>query len=428
MKPPLRIGIIGMGGFAGAHHDTVRKLEDRGVMRLVCTCDPEPARFQALQQHWQLGAPGVRVFGDYREMLEACHADLDMVVIPTPIQLHAEMHAAAASYGLPSYLEKPPTLDYAELDRMIQRDATLRRASLVGFNFIIEPTRLSLKERVLAGEFGAVRGATLTALWPRPVDYFRRAPWAGRLEIEGRMVLDSCLGNALAHFVHNLLFWAGRGDLMSWAQLTAVRGELYRAHSIQGADTFFVEADTTGGVNMRVAVSHACANSASQAEVVICEQATIRYVIGQTAEIRWCDGRIERLPLDPFDPLLENHLEYARYLRGSNSRPATTLTDSRPFVALHDLAYVSSGRITQIPPDRVSQSRDDKDQKDYLSVAGLQIAQDAFVQHGIWPSTNGWGATPGEVVGSGDLSRFHDVIRQMVADATPPAPEPTSQT
>ncbi len=416
MKPPLRIGIIGMGGFAGAHHDTVRKLEDRGLMRLVCTCDPEPARFESLHQPWQLGPRGVRVFSDYRAMLESCHAELDMVVVPTPIQLHAEMHAAAAALGLPCYLEKPPTLDYSELDRMIQRDAVLRRASLVGFNFIIEPTRLALKERLLAGEFGAVRGTTLSALWPRPVDYFRRAPWAGRLELDGRLVLDSCLGNALAHFVHNLLFWAGRGDLMSWAQLNAVRGELYRAHSIQGADTFFVEADTTGGVNMRVAVSHACAGPASQAEIVICEQATIRYVIGQMAEVRWTSGRVDRLPLEPFDPLLENHSEYVRYLRGESSRPATTLSDSRPFVALHDLAYVSSGKITPIAGEHVVQSRDDKDQKDYLSVGGLPAAQEAFVQHGVWPSASGWAASPGEVVGSGDLPRFHEVIRRMVAE------------
>ena len=45
----------------------------------------------------------------------------------------------------------------------------------------------------VVGEFGAVRGATLSALWPRPASYFARNNWAGRLLIDGRAVL---IGNS----------------------------------------------------------------------------------------------------------------------------------------------------------------------------------------------------------------------------------------
>ena len=147
MKPPIRIAIIGMGGFAGSHHHTVLRLEERGHARLICTCDPQPAAFANEQQAWHFGPRGVQVFSDYRQMLDVCHHALDLVVIPTPIQLHAEMHAAAAAHGLPVYLEKPPTLDHAELEAMITADERLPKSSLVGFNFIIEKPRLSLKQR-----------------------------------------------------------------------------------------------------------------------------------------------------------------------------------------------------------------------------------------------------------------------------------------
>lgn len=414
MTAPLRIGIVGMGGFAGSHHDAVAKLEDRGEVRLVSTCDPDPVLHGVRSPAWRLAARGVRVFADFPTMLAQTQRELDLVVIPTPIQLHGEMHAAAAAAGLPSYLEKPPTLDPVELEAMIATDARLPKASLVGFNFIIEPARLALKERLLAGEFGAVRGATFSALVPRPVDYFRRAAWAGRLMIDGRLVLDSCLGNALAHQVHNLLFWAGRGSLFSWAELAAVRAELYRAHAIEGADTFFVEADTTGGVNMRIAVSHACAGASSQTEIVVCEQATLRYVIGQGAEIRWIDGRVERIALEPFDPLLANHLDYYRYLRGETSRPSTTLTDSRAFVALNALAYISSRQITTIPPARVAAARNEKEQKDYLTIAGLPSAQEAFLLRGIWPGASGWERDPGDLALMSDLGKFAETIRRLV--------------
>jgi predicted dehydrogenase len=404
-----------MGGFAGSHHGTVLRLEERGEARLVCTCDPNASNFLPQQNQWKFPARGVRVFEDYRQMLEVCHRELDLVIIPTPIQLHGEMHAVAAGYGLPSYLEKPATLDHAELERMIIADRRLEKTSLVGFNFIIEKPRLRLKERILSGEFGGVRGATLSALWPRPTSYFSRNTWAGRLIVDDRFVLDSCMGNALAHFVHNMLFWTGRGELFSWAQLASVKAELYRAHAIEGADTFFVESDTTDGVTLRFALSHACAGPSSQAEVVVCERATVRYVVGQPAEVRWCDGRVERIPLDPFDGLEENHIEYYRYLRGEIPRAATTLVDSRPFVALNDLSYVSSGEITTLGGSQVEKVRDEKEQKDYLRIADLPIVQDKFTQRGQWPSDGGWARPAAEVVTPADLPRFHDVVRSIVA-------------
>jgi len=417
VKPPIRIGIIGLGGFAGAHHQAVARLEERGHAKLICTCDPHAERFAGEQETWRFGARGVQVFGDYRNLLESCHRQLDLVVIPTPIQLHAEMHAAATSYGLPTYLEKPPTLDYAELEKMIAADGRARRASHVGFNFIIEKPRLALKERLLAGEFGAIRGATLAASWPRPASYFSRNNWAGRLLMDDRVVLDSCCGNAMAHFVHNLLFWAGGPELFSWAQLAAVRAELYRAHAIEGADTFFIEADTVTGATLRFALSHACTGASTHGEVVICERAVLRYAVGGNVEIRWCDGRIEKSALEPFDALQENHLEYYRYLRGESVRPATTLADCRSFVALNDLAHVSSGTITPIPATQVAGVRDEKEQKDYLKVSGMAAAYENFLERGLWPGAGGWGRERGEVVTLADLPRFHDVVRGMARKA-----------
>jgi predicted dehydrogenase len=414
VKPPLRIGIIGMGGFAGSHHRAVLRLEERGHARLVATCDPHADAFAVEQREWHLASRGVRVFHDYRALLDACHAQLDLVVVPTPIQLHAEMHAAAVSLGLPVYLEKPPTLDYAELERMIAADSRARRQSFVGFNFIIERHRLALKERLLAGEFGALRGATLTALWPRPGSYFSRNQWAGRLRIDGRIVLDSCFGNAMAHFVHNLLFWAGGAGLFSWAQLAAVRAELYRAHAIEGADTFFVEADSTLGVTLRFATTHACSGASSHCEMVLCEKAVIRYSVGSHCEVRWNDGRVERTPLEPFDALSENHLEYYRYLRGEGERPATSLADCRPFVALNDLAHISSRRISAIPARQVSTVRDEKEQKDYLHVAGMTAAHESFLVKGLWPGQHGWEREPGEVATPAEIGRFHETVDAML--------------
>jgi predicted dehydrogenase len=404
-----------MGGFAGSHHNTVARLEERGLVRLVCACDPGLAAFSAEREAWRLAARGVRVFDGHRAMLEACQGDLDYVVTPTPIHTHAEMHEAITARGLPAYIEKPPTLDYAELDRMVAADARARKASLVGFNYIVEKSRLALKERILSGEFGAMRGGTLSALWPRPAGYFTRNGWSGRLLIGGQVVLDSCFGNAISHFVHNMLFWSGGPGLHNWADVAAVRAELYRGHAIEGADTFFVEADLATGCTLRFAVSHACAGASTSSETVICDKAILRYAVGGQVGVYWKDGRTERISSGPFDGLEENHVEYCRYLRGETPRPATTLADSRPFVVLNDLAHVSSGRIHPIPPHLVCHERDEKEQKDYVSVAGLATVVDNFLGRGIWPGYAGWRRGNSEVVTPADLGRFHDVVRAMEA-------------
>jgi predicted dehydrogenase len=415
MSDPTRIGIIGMGGFAGWHHNTVAKLEERNLAKLICTCDPNAAAFATEQQNWQFTKRGVSVFSDYRQMLAACRQDLDLLVVPTPINLHSEMHRAGVEAGIPVYLEKPPTLDYRELDEMIALDKTAAKLSLVAFNFIVEQPRLALKQRLLDGEFGPITGASLMAHWPRPADYFYRAKWAGRLMMDDRVVLDSCFGNANAHFVHNMLFWLGERSISSWAQIATVRAELYRAHAIEGADTFFVQATTEAGQTMRFAVTHACAGLTSHCETVHCAKAEIRYVVGSHAEIRWLDGRVERIDIGQFDGLTENHLAYHRYLRGETDRPATSLVDSRPFVVLNDLAHVSSGRIAAFPAERLTNLRDDKDQKDYINVAGMTGSIDRFLQQGEWPGANGWNRDPGATVTPADLPRFHETVQTMLS-------------
>ena len=150
-------------------------------------------------------------------------------------------------------------------------------------------------------------------------------------------------------------------------------------------------------------------------EVVVCERATLRYTVGQKAEIEWADGRVETITLGSFDGLEDNHLEYYRYLCGEVPRPVTTLTDARPFVILNDLAYVSSGYISTIPPDLVTEVRDEKDQKDYLDVKGLQTTQENFTLRGKWPGENGWDRPVGAWVTVVDLPRFHGLIREMCA-------------
>ncbi len=421
MSTPLRIAVIGMGGFAARHHDAIMALEAEGMCRLCCTCDPAIDTFDERRQQLQFDRRGVRLFHDYLDMLDRCRAELDVVTIPTPIPLHAPMHQACVERGLAVYLEKPPTLDIDELERMLAVEKNARHETMVGFNFIVEPERQALKRRLVDGEFGTVRCVTVYGHWPRNTAYYQRAGWAGRLMLEERPVLDSPMGNALAHYVHNGLFWAGTNELFDWGRIEQVEAELYRAHDIEGTDTVFVRAGISGGPEMRLTLSHACAAGNRHYERISCEGAEIEYIVNRREEegppitIRPHNAPEEEITTPTPASTTLNLRTYCEYVRGTKPRPPTRLEDSRPFVELNDLAYLAAGNIATIPAS-FRETHDDG----FLSVSGLKQAMDEFAAHGIMPSVQGlpWAVAGGHATRA-DLPRLHQAVRQMVDNRQP---------
>ena len=253
---PLNVAVIGLGGFAASHHRALLSLENDGLCRVVATCDPFPVNFAQEQRDYQFAERGVRVFDDYLTMLDALRDEIEVVTVPTPLPLHAEMHRACVQRGLACYLEKPPTLYWRELEAMLEVEKAAKFSTNVGFNFIAETARQNLKRRLMIGEFGALRRVSFLGHWPRRAEYFQRAAWAGRIRLDGRLVLDSCIGNALAHYIHNLLFWAGTREIFDWATVSCMKAELSRAHDIENYDTIFARGSFENGVEFRIAATH----------------------------------------------------------------------------------------------------------------------------------------------------------------------------
>jgi predicted dehydrogenase len=413
---PIRIAVIGMGGWAAQHHRVLRVLEDEGLCRLVAASGRNPSAYEKQIGEWEFQKRGVRIFDDPIRMLDEC--GLDCVCIPTPIHTHAELHRECVGRGLAVILEKPPTLEPGELAEMLAVEATAAHKTEVAFLYIVDEVRQALKRRVQAGEFGTVKRASVIGMWPRSDHYYARNAWAGKLRAGSHLALDSSFGNALAHYVVNMLFWCGRGDPFAWAYPTGVEAEVYRAHEIEGADTFFVRARTADGVELCAATSHACARQIDR-EVVTCEYATIDWRVADSYTIRWNDGRGEEsAPIylgDLFAAIFRN---YFLYLAGRAPRPTVSLADTTPFVHLHGLAYVSAGGIH--PVDSAILDRSEKETGGRLSaIPGVEDAAEVFAENGVLPSAQGcaW-AVPGRAVTPSEIWKFLPLV-QSLAGGTP---------
>lgn len=370
------VAVAGIGGFASAHHSALRELETRQLLRVSATCDPRETSLGDLKEKLQFAEREIQIFDDFTDMLAT--GSPAWVALPTPLRFHASMHSACVRRGIPCYLEKPPTLDPVELERMIELDSLAIRQTQVGFAYVYQPERLRLKERLNQGEFGALLQVNVHGASRRDTAYYQRNDWAGRLTTGECLVLDSCLGNAMSHHVHNVLFFAGTSRLTAWAECRELEAVLYRANPIEGADTIFLRGKLTNSVEVRLALTHACETHSSIKETLICESAVIHIFPENHIAIEYQDRPEEIIPLARRDHLKANLQLYSEYVQGSPHQLLGTLVDCRPFVQLNALAYLSAHQIHHVSPPFSEFVPDE----DYWRINQIEEFLDGFLRTG----------------------------------------------
>src|SRR5688500_14823920 len=231
--PPIRFGLAGLGGYAGYVCDRILAdaRAERPAATLVAVAEPAPERFHTRVE--ELRASGVTVLRHFHDLLAQ---PIDAVWLPLPIDLHLPFTEQALAAGKAVMCEKPAAGSVDDVDRMIAARDRSGLPVAIGFQDLYQPSVTVLKQRLLAGEFGRPLSARVIGSWPRSERYFTRNDWAGRLQRNGRWVLDSPANNALAHFLHLALFLLGDRPAAS-AKTSSVSAELYRANRIENYDT-----------------------------------------------------------------------------------------------------------------------------------------------------------------------------------------------
>ncbi|UUN30696.1 Gfo/Idh/MocA family protein [Streptomyces sp. FIT100] len=257
-RAPLPVVLAGGRGHGRHHLKNIRRLQDRGLVRLVGVCEPRRLSDQELD-----GFEAPRQSADFAALLESTGAAV--AVVSTPIHTHTELALLAAERGVHILLEKPPAPSFAEFRRMADGVTAAGVACQIGFQTLGSGAVPAIRALIAEGAIGEVLGVGAAGAWVREEAYYHRAPWAGLRRLDGAEVIDGALTNPLAHAVSTALAIDGSIGVDDTAEIET---ELFRAYDIEADDTSCVRITTARGSRVTVAAT-LCAERSAEAYVVV---------------------------------------------------------------------------------------------------------------------------------------------------------------
>ncbi|QTX03735.1 Gfo/Idh/MocA family protein [Agromyces archimandritae] len=236
-----RIGVAGIHGHGANHVRAARSLESAGRARLAAVADPLAGATPV---------PGAARFADAAEMIE--RAELDIVVLSTPIHTHLPLALTALARGRHVLLEKPPTATLADFERLTAAAEAAGRSVQTGFQSLGSQAIGAVRELIAGGAIGTVTRYGALGTWLRTEAYWARSAWAGRRSLGGVPVVDGAVTNPLAHAIATAFAIAGARTV---DDVSGVRLDLYRANAIEADDTSSLVVGLAGRAPLTAALS-----------------------------------------------------------------------------------------------------------------------------------------------------------------------------
>lgn len=402
---PVRIVMVGISGY-GSHY--LRTLLDNcssEEAELVGAVDPFPEHAVITPE---LEAGGVPLFRSLEEFYKGSRAEL--AVISSPPHFHVSQSLEALEHGNSVLCDKPVGVTVQEVDRLIEQKNKAGKEVLVGFQWSYSRAIQSLKADILQGRWGKPRRLKTLCFWPRDLDYYRRNDWAGRVRNpQGAWILDSPAHNAMAHFLHNLLYLLGSRTDTS-AIPVKIKAEAYRTFPIENYDTAACRIWTEDGAELLFYASHASSRDWGPMFFLDFEEASICF--GETGrEIVAKDLRgVEVSYGSPDDDDQFQKLFDAIAVVQGKGDVVCGPEASRSQVLCVNGIQESVGEITELPPVLVERSAEGK-----VVSKAVEQALTICYQRGVLPSeaNQSW-ARGGETI---DLSRYSHFPARQMSDA-----------
>lgn len=148
MKKHLAIGVIGCGYWGP---NLVRNFNGVPNCTLRMMCDLDQSRLQHLGGLY----PAVERTTDFRHMLNG--ADLDAVVIATPVKYHHPLAKQSLLAGKHTFIEKPMASSSAECEELIEIAEKKGLTLMIGHTFLYSAAVRKIVEVIKAGDIGEIR-------------------------------------------------------------------------------------------------------------------------------------------------------------------------------------------------------------------------------------------------------------------------------
>lgn len=186
-----RLMVVGCGAVVDQYYrGALRKLESRGIARVVALVDPDPLRTAALAQHF-------RSAGAFATQAEAlARAAPDLTIVASPPSSHAGHAIAAFGAGSHVLCEKPMAASVDDAQRMVAAARAAQRVLAIGMTRRMYSNLTEARALLAAGALGdrlrfVYREGDVYG-WPVTTDFpFRRSTAGGGVLIDkGTHVLD----------------------------------------------------------------------------------------------------------------------------------------------------------------------------------------------------------------------------------------------
>ena len=358
---PVKLTIVGIGGYGRSYVAAAKRVQEEGLAVLhSVVIRNRPKYAKEVEEYEQRGVP---IRSSFEEMLELDAGDLDLITIPTGIDMHRAMLIPAVEAGRDVILEKPPAATIQDMDAMIEALERTGRWCQVGFQNQSKVTVRELKRRICDGKLGKITSVAVKGKWRRKDSYYSRNPWAGLLKKHDQYILDGTINNPLAHYLMNGLYFAS-DEWQTVAEPVTVRAELYKGHRIHSEDTSAVEVTCANGVTVHFFAT-LCAAEQSQPEIeIVGEKGKAHWPAAGEVRIAYGDGSsevIEEPGENARDEVFRNAI---RYLRGEDEELNCPLQMTRPHTLSVNGAFESSGGTHKIPDDMLKRYTDPDDPED----------------------------------------------------------------
>lgn len=252
-KGAISLALAGIGGMGYFYlKELLEKYHPQKVF-IQGAVDPYPERSALFAELNKLNIP---VFSSLKDLLFH-QSSPELTVISSPIHYHVDQSGLAIQKGSHVLCEKPLTAAVQDADALIQLESKSINWVLIGYQWSFSDAVQTLKKDILEGAFGRPLRFKSLCLWHRDLNYYRRCDWAGKIKSpEGIWILDSPANNAMAHFLHNLLYLAGDEKYSSSSPIE-ITAEAYRAYPIENYDTIACRALTRNNIEILFYASHA---------------------------------------------------------------------------------------------------------------------------------------------------------------------------